>query len=217
MKHKLLAVLAVGVMMLGVAGMAEANLIANGSFEAGSYSGGSYSTLPTGSTAITDWTVTSGSIDWIKDYWKASDGNMSLDLAGLYQNGTIVGQSFSTVVGQSYLVQFDMAGNPDKGYDKALIGATVGGATHNFTFDQTIQNRNNMGWQTMSFSFAATSALTQLTFGNFSSDPKDAWGAALDNVRVDTAPVPEPGTMMLLGLGMLGLAVFGKRRMNKEA
>lgn len=32
-----------------------------------------------------------------------------------------------------------------------------------------------------------------------------------------TTPVPEPGTMMLFGIGMLGLAVFGKRRMNKEA
>lgn len=31
------------------------------------------------------------------------------------------------------------------------------------------------------------------------------------------ASVPEPGTMMLLGLGMLGMAVYGKRRMNKEA
>jgi hypothetical protein len=30
-------------------------------------------------------------------------------------------------------------------------------------------------------------------------------------------PVPEPGTMMLLGIGMLGLAVYGKRRMNKDA
>lgn len=28
-------------------------------------------------------------------------------------------------------------------------------------------------------------------------------------------PVPEPGTMMLLGIGMLGMAVYGKRRMNK--
>jgi len=29
--------------------------------------------------------------------------------------------------------------------------------------------------------------------------------------------VPEPGTMALLGFGMLGLAIFGKRRMNREA
>lgn len=29
-------------------------------------------------------------------------------------------------------------------------------------------------------------------------------------------PVPEPGTMALLGAGLLGLAIFGKRRLNKE-
>jgi hypothetical protein len=39
-----------------------------------------------------------------------------------------------------------------------------------------------------------------------------------DNIAVaHTAPVPEPGTMALLGIGMAGLAIFGKRRMNKEA
>ena len=34
---------------------------------------------------------------------------------------------------------------------------------------------------------------------------------------VTVAPVPEPGTMMLLGFGMLGLAIYGKRRSHKEA
>ena len=38
-----------------------------------------------------------------------------------------------------------------------------------------------------------------------------------DNMVAGFTPVPEPGTMALLGFGMLGLAIFGKRRMNKEA
>lgn len=37
------------------------------------------------------------------------------------------------------------------------------------------------------------------------------------SVTINSAPVPEPGTMVLLGFGMLVLAVYGKRRMNKEA
>lgn len=49
------------------------------------------------------------------------------------------------------------------------------------------------------------------------SPGKYAEGETIYQGLVTNNPVPEPGTMMLLGFGMLGLAVYGKRRMNKEA
>jgi hypothetical protein len=38
-----------------------------------------------------------------------------------------------------------------------------------------------------------------------------------EKLTLDAVPTPEPGTMVLLGIGMLGLAVYGKCRMHKES
>jgi len=47
-------------------------------------------------------------------------------------------------------------------------------------------------------------------------DGLSGYGIGYQDYIVNT-PVPEPGTIMLLGLGLLGLAVFGKRRLKQEA
>ena len=66
----------------GAAWVYATPLISNGSFEEGVNPGAAFITLPAGSTAITDWKVERGTIDYIGPYWTAAEGQRSVDLAG---------------------------------------------------------------------------------------------------------------------------------------
>jgi len=162
----------------------------NGSFEDG-INPGVFVTLPAGNTNITDWTVESGSIDYIGSYWTAQSGVRSIDLNGLVEGA--ISQTLSTVPGMVYTVDFYLSGNPDSRpesdplYSPELKEVEVlaeGSMPIIYSFDTAINGNThqNMMWDMHSYSFLATDNTTKLTI---SSKIGGAFGPALDNVSID--------------------------------
>jgi choice-of-anchor C domain-containing protein len=179
-KRFIIATAASILVTIGFAAPALAAAFTNGSFETGT-DPGSFAELSSGdSTSIPGWTVSPTNIDYIGTYWTASNGMRSLDLSG--SNAGDIQQTFDTVAGHTYLVAFDLAGNPDGlPTTKTLTVAATGGPTTPYSFDVTGHTKTSMGWQPQVYSFIATGASTILTF---TSTTATAFGPALDNVVV---------------------------------
>lgn len=187
-----------------VAPMAHAVAIVDGGFENSNFHG-NFQTFNAGAD-LGGWTVESGSVDLINNYWQPAAGHYSLDLNG--RSAGVIEQSFATVVGQTYNVSFDMAGNTDNGASVKYITAGVTGS-HAFTFDTTGKSRAGMGWTTKGFSFVADSTTSTLRFAGDSRNTY--YGAALDNISV-MAAVPEPDTYAMLFAGMVLLGGVARRK-----
>jgi choice-of-anchor C domain-containing protein len=219
MKRSFLAIAAIA--SVGLCTPASASLIVNGSFEAGLASIGDFTTLNGGdSTSITGWTVTGGqnAIDYIGTYWQPADGSRSLDLNGLLPGG--IKQTFSVVLGQTYQVSFEMAGNPAGGPVVKTLNGIVDVVTDGFTFDTTNTSLSNMGWKPMSFTFTATTTSETLDFESTTTANSNnptypfAFGPALDNVSVTA--VPEPSTWAMMILGFIGVGFMAYRRKSSS-
>jgi len=197
------------------ASAAQANLLVNGSFETGPAPGANLNMLG-GSTAITGWTVTGSTIDYVGSLWQHSYGNRSIDLdgsAGFPHTNGGVAQSFATTPGTPYVVRFDLAGNPNNAPTLKPMRVSAAGQSQDFTFDITGRSYADMGWVARSWTFSAVAATTTLEFRSLTQVPPIGWGAALDNVSVTV--IPEPGTWALMLSGLL--AVVGMARRDRNA
>ncbi len=190
-----LGAIAFAAMMLAFAGpAAAATAFQNGNFTDGSYTasyaGSGFETLSPelgNATAMTGWTVTGGSVDWIQGYWQAPPlGGYSIDMNGTAtSNQTALGvltQTFATDVNATYVVGFELAGNPNCGPPrKTLTVSAADTPTQPYFVDTAKTSNSDMGWAPQTYSFVAASDSTTLTFA---SDNTSNCGAALGDVTV---------------------------------
>ena len=210
---------AIAISTLTIVPVQAANLIQNGSFETATVTPSNppgFLTLNVGSTAITGWTVTQGTIDYVDTAnWQAADGNRSLDLDGTFNSAGGIQQTFNTIIGSLYRVIFDMAGNPTLEPPVKNMRVSAAGTSSDFSFDVTGKSGTNMGWVSKSWDFTATSTTTTLEFISLTGTGA---GPALDNVSVvevssQPSSIPEPSSILgILSLGVLGIGSALKRQ-----
>jgi choice-of-anchor C domain-containing protein len=183
------------------------NLLINGSFEDSTLNPGSaWSVLGGGNTSIEGWTTIGGGIDYFGVFIAASDGIHSLDINNISSGGGIE-QSFATVIGATYDVSFDMSANMFGAPAEKVMNVSAGGSSQDFVFNYVAAGSTaaDPKWETMTWSFVATSTTSTLRFTGVSGG---VYGAALDNVIV--TGIPAPGAMGLLSIA--GLCATRRKR-----
>ena len=93
-----------------------------------------------------------------------------------------------------------------------------GALTSLHLYEEATVNINTLGYVTLGFDFFGGSAeLTSAVLtGRFSSNPGDRPVTLQFIAPADLTPVPEPGTLSILGLGVLGAAAARRRRSNNS-
>ncbi|WP_353265653.1 hypothetical protein [Gemmatimonas sp.] len=230
------------------------NLVVNPSFEADNYANFSgFNASGAGGTfvgtnglgfnkpgSITGWTIGESVDIYTGLPFTQVDGNSYLDIVGGGNSRTgafFISQLLATTAGQTYSLSFNYGENVSLKSGNSVdlrVSLTSNAGTGPIDFAQAISwtlpanASTDPRWRTASFSFTATSALTELRLGDESGIPLGSvsesytvGGAVVDNFSVvSVAAVPEPRslTLVAMGLAMLaGLAGAKHRRRVSDA
>lgn len=211
------ALLSVGTTLVLICGVAPAlaqNLLINGSFEEPVVAPG-VAYVHRNGTELTGWTIYStykGAVHFNSPlYDPVTEGVQAVQIE---YPGDWISQSFTTALGQSYTLSFDLSAYTVYGGPglhacpcESFLAVTIGPVS-------AMLSGSSAGYVSQSLMFTAESTITTLMFknsGEFGNYPH------LDNVSVvavGVVPEPEIYAMLSLGLGLIGW--IGRKKKLKE-